>query len=179
MGILQARILEWVAVTSSKVWTQVSRIAGGFFSTWVTREAEEYWSGYPIPSPGELPDPGIELRCPALQADSLTAELHSPSCIFLTLSHLWFLSSGQIGNHFTYKSWTSRIFQVMLYGISNLLWGSHKPGLMQTYKLLWGLGLGQLPRDQGRAGGNELKHSCKANPPKLTNTPNSPVWVSA
>ena len=39
-GILQARILEWVAV----------------------------------PSPGDLPNPGIELTCPALQADSLLSE---------------------------------------------------------------------------------------------------------
>ena len=40
-GILQARILEWIA----------------------------------IPSPGDLPDPGIEPGSPALQADSLPAEL--------------------------------------------------------------------------------------------------------
>ena len=32
------------------------------------------WSGLPIPSPGDLPDPGIELRYPALQADSLLSE---------------------------------------------------------------------------------------------------------
>ena len=34
----------------------------------------EYWSGLPFPSPGSLPDPGIELRSPALQADSLPSE---------------------------------------------------------------------------------------------------------
>ena len=38
-------------------------------------EAQEYWSGQPIPSPGDLPDPGIELGSPALQADSLPTEL--------------------------------------------------------------------------------------------------------
>ena len=32
---------------------------------------QEYWSGLPFPSPGDLPDPGIEPRSPALQADSL------------------------------------------------------------------------------------------------------------
>ena len=32
---------------------------------------QEYWSGLPFPSPGGLPDPGIETGCPALQADSL------------------------------------------------------------------------------------------------------------
>jgi len=30
-----------------------------------------YWSGLPFPSPGDLPDPGIEPGSPALQADSL------------------------------------------------------------------------------------------------------------
>ena len=31
---------------------------------------QEYWSGLPLPSPGDLPDPGIEPRSPALQADA-------------------------------------------------------------------------------------------------------------
>ena len=35
---------------------------------------QEYWSGLPFPSPGDLPDPGIEPRSPTLQADSLPAE---------------------------------------------------------------------------------------------------------
>ena len=34
----------------------------------------EYWSGQPFPPPGDLPNPGIEPRSPALQADSLPAE---------------------------------------------------------------------------------------------------------
>ena len=34
----------------------------------------EYWSGYPFPSPGDLPNLEIEPRTPALQADSLPAE---------------------------------------------------------------------------------------------------------
>ena len=32
---------------------------------------QEYWSGLPFPSPGDLPDPGIEAESPALQADSV------------------------------------------------------------------------------------------------------------
>ena len=36
---------------------------------------QEYWSGLPFPSPGDLPDPGIEPRSRALQADSLPTEL--------------------------------------------------------------------------------------------------------
>ena len=35
---------------------------------------QEYWSGLPFPSPGDFPKPGIELRSPALQADSLLSE---------------------------------------------------------------------------------------------------------
>ena len=35
---------------------------------------QEYWSGLPFPSPGDLPDPGIEPGSPALQADSLPSE---------------------------------------------------------------------------------------------------------
>ena len=50
-GILQARLLEWVAFPFSKGssqprdQTQVSHIAGGFFTNWATREAQEYWNG--------------------------------------------------------------------------------------------------------------------------------------
>ena len=50
-GILQARILEWIAVPFSRGSsqprdsTQVSHIAGGFFTSSDTKEAQEYWSG--------------------------------------------------------------------------------------------------------------------------------------
>ena len=81
MGILQARVPERVAMPSSRESSQprdqiqVSCTAGRFFTIWATREAQEYWSGQPIPSPGDLPNPGIEPGSPALQADSLPAEL--------------------------------------------------------------------------------------------------------
>ena len=35
---------------------------------------QEYWSGLPFPSPGDLPNPGIKPGCPTLQADSLLSE---------------------------------------------------------------------------------------------------------
>ena len=35
---------------------------------------QEYWSGSPFPSPGDLPNPGIEPGSPALQADALPSE---------------------------------------------------------------------------------------------------------
>ena len=55
MGILQARILEWVALPSIKGSSQpsnpsqISCIAGEFFTVWATSEAQEYWSEKPIP----------------------------------------------------------------------------------------------------------------------------------
>ena len=50
-GILEAIILVWVAFPFSRGssqhrdQTQVSLTAGGFFTSWATREAQEYWSG--------------------------------------------------------------------------------------------------------------------------------------
>ena len=35
---------------------------------------QEYWSGLPFPSPGDLPNPGVEPGSPALQADALPSE---------------------------------------------------------------------------------------------------------
>ena len=45
----------------------------GLYSPWIFFRPE-YWSGQPFPSPGALPKPGIELRSPTLQVDSLPAE---------------------------------------------------------------------------------------------------------
>ena len=79
--ILQARILACVSFPFSRGsskprdQTKVSLIAGGFFTSWATRKAQEYCSGLPIPSPVDLPDPGIQLGSPALQTDSLPTEL--------------------------------------------------------------------------------------------------------
>ena len=42
---------------------------------------QEYWSGLPFPSPGDLPNPGNEPRPPALQADCLPTELLRPGKI--------------------------------------------------------------------------------------------------
>ena len=35
---------------------------------------QQYWSGLPFPSPGDLPNPGIKPKSPALQADALSSE---------------------------------------------------------------------------------------------------------
>ena len=41
---------------------------------------QEYWSGLPFPSRGDLPDPGIEPGSPALQADTLLSEPPGKGC---------------------------------------------------------------------------------------------------
>ena len=55
---------------------------------------QEYWSGLPFPSPGDLPNPGTEPGSPALQADSLPSEpqvtlyKQSYNLKIVTISHL-------------------------------------------------------------------------------------------
>ena len=41
---------------------------------------QEYWSGLPFPSPGDLLDPGTEPGSPALEADALTSEPPGKPC---------------------------------------------------------------------------------------------------
>ena len=78
--ILQAGTLEWVAMPSSressqpKDRTQVSHIADRFFAIWATREAVNTGVGSLSLLQGIF-SLGIELGSPALQADSLPAEL--------------------------------------------------------------------------------------------------------
>ena len=63
---------------------------------------QEYWSGLPFPSPGDLPYPGIEPRSPAFQADALTSEPPGkPSPFFQfssvqSLSRVWLFATPWI-----------------------------------------------------------------------------------
>ena len=56
----------WLFVTP---WTVASQAPQS-----VEFSRQEYWSGLPFPSPGDLPDPGIEPGSPALQADAFPSE---------------------------------------------------------------------------------------------------------
>ena len=47
---------------------------------------QEYWSGLRFPSPGDLPNPGIEPGSPALQADALLSEPYGPIRVFFQAS---------------------------------------------------------------------------------------------
>ena len=64
------------------VYVSCSVVSNSAISWMVARQAppsmrfsrQEYWSEWPFPSPGDLPNPGDELRPPTLQADSLPSE---------------------------------------------------------------------------------------------------------
>ena len=78
-GILQARILEWVALVKVKLLSRVGLFATPWTAAYQAPPSmgfsrQEYWSGLPFPSPEDLPDPGIKPRSPTLQADALTSE---------------------------------------------------------------------------------------------------------
>ena len=49
---------------------------------------QEYWSGLPFPSPGDLPDRGIEPGSPALQADAVRSDPPEKKVHFCQLTHL-------------------------------------------------------------------------------------------
>ena len=61
------------SVMSSSLWPHGLQPARLLCSWGFSRQ--EYWSGLPCPPPGDLPNPGIEPRSPALQADSWPSEL--------------------------------------------------------------------------------------------------------
>ena len=77
-GNLQARILEWVAFPFSKGssqpmdQTQISLIAGGFFTSWAKRETQELeWVAYPFSSGSSPSRNRTGVSCNPLQVDSL------------------------------------------------------------------------------------------------------------
>ena len=69
---LQAKpcLTEWKrqSLTSIQLWLHQAPLSAEF-------SRQEYWGGFPFPSPGDLSDPGIEPGSPALQADALPVEL--------------------------------------------------------------------------------------------------------
>ena len=82
VAILQYKIQIWMSCIRIKLKVLVSHVWFCVTAWTVTCQAllstefsrQEYWSGLPFPSPGDLPDPGIEPGSPALQADTLLSE---------------------------------------------------------------------------------------------------------
>ena len=67
----------------------------------------EYWSGLPFPSPGDLPDPGIEPVSPAWQEDSLLLSRWEAPCVYLH-THNYFLEISE-GIYYIYHIWASLV----------------------------------------------------------------------
>ena len=70
---------------------------------------KEYWSGLPFPSPGDLPNPGIESRSPTQQADSLPSELPGKPT----------KTAGYRGNVFRLFIWSLKVFVTLKYHLDN------------------------------------------------------------
>ena len=48
---------------------------------------QEHWTGLPFPSPGDLPNPRMEPRSPALEADALTSEPPGKPYSYISLNY--------------------------------------------------------------------------------------------
>ena len=77
---------EWKRVKSlSRVWLFVTPWTAAYQALRsMGFSRQEYWSGLPFPSPGDLPNPGIEPRSPALQTDTLPSEPLGKPLVILT-----------------------------------------------------------------------------------------------
>ena len=85
-GVGRLSILQGISQTQGS--NSGSNIVGGFFTSWATREAQEYGNGSPIPSPADLPDPGIKPESPALQTILYQLSSHN------FMSNLYLMSSN-------------------------------------------------------------------------------------
>ena len=84
---------------------------------------QEYWSGLPIPSPGELPDPGIKSASPALQVDSSHWVTWCPSV--QSLSHVRLFVTPWIASRQASLSITSFQSLLKLMSIESMMPSSH------------------------------------------------------
>ena len=69
---------------------------------------QEYWSGLPFPSPGDLPNPGIEPGSPTLQVDGLPSEL--PGKLQVNLASNW---TVRLGKNESFQSQSIQFQQLM------------------------------------------------------------------
>ena len=97
---------------------------------------QEYWSGLPFPSPGDLPDPGIEPGSPTLQTDALPSEPpgksgHLKSIKTLSLLHLVV---------FLLKSLTSACLKALscqTYDINGMLFDLHVTQSSKAFQVMY------------------------------------------
>ena len=103
---------------------------------------QEYWGGFPFPSPGDLPDPGIKPGSPTLQADSLLSEPPGKPYIYIYPLFLRFFS--YIGHYRGNESGSD---------IKESASNAKDPGLIP--------GSGRSPAE---GNSNPLQYSCLENP---------------
>ena len=91
-GNFQAIVLEWIAISFSSAWkwtvkvkslshvrlSATPRAAAHQAPPSMGFSRQEYWSGLPFPYSGDLPDPGLELSSPTLQADYRLSHQRNP-----------------------------------------------------------------------------------------------------
>ena len=82
---------------------------------------QEYWSGLPCPSPGNLPDPGFKLRSPALQPDSLPGQQGLPKGSSGQCAHVHHKSTPRFLCHTS--GITSHTNSLYLYPVSGSVMG--------------------------------------------------------
>ena len=70
--------------------------------------SQGFWSGLPFPSPGDLPDPGMKLSSPALQADSLLSEPSGKPYIYIYLS----MYLNHFAAHLKLQNYKSTVLQL-------------------------------------------------------------------
>ena len=75
---------------------------------------QEYQSGLPFPSPGDLPNPGIKPRYPTLQADALPSEPPGKPHITITRNEFSIYVS-QINNKFLIACWQLHQLQLTMF----------------------------------------------------------------
>ena len=92
---------------------------------------QEYWSGLPSPSPGDLPNPGIESGSPALQADSLPSEL--PGKPWVTANHCLISKPPWMGPYCFFFLFTVSLRKVMFSGP----WLSHLSFTSELRLVVW------------------------------------------
>ena len=138
------------------MWSEVKSLSWLFGTPWTVAHQDplsmgfsrqEYWSGLPFPSPGDLPLPGIEPRSPTLKADTLTSEPPGKPvcfCIYVPLDSLScdtlyinvYIYMYVCYSHVSNSSWPRGLKPTML------LWPRNPPGKssgVYSYALLQGI----------------------------------------
>ena len=149
---------SWLSVKKSEV--KVTQSCSTL-TPWTMQSMEfsgpEYWSGLPFPSSGDLPNPGMESRSPALQADSLPAKpqgkpkntgvgsLPLLQGIFLTQESKWSLLHCR------------QVLYQLSYPGSPVV--KNPPAIVRNEGLIPGLG-----RSPGEGNVNLLQYFCLENP---------------